>query len=58
MDVLRKKVNLQIEDYGEDQKLNHLIQTYYRLMIDYLAQIGFNSVVHVRGNFRPFSFLS
>ena len=49
MDVLRRDVNLLIEDVGEDPSYRNLVQVYCRLMRDYMARLGQQTALHRRG---------
>jgi membrane-bound ClpP family serine protease len=49
MEVLRRRLNLQIEDYGEDAELSELIRNYWSLLIDFMRKLGTRGVIHVKG---------
>ena len=49
MEVLRRRVNLEIEDYGEDAQLSNLIRNYWSLLIDFVRKLGTRGVIHVKG---------
>lgn len=53
MQVLRKKLKLEIEDFGEDAKLSRYIRTYYKLVRDYMAKVRSQAVIHTHGSYIP-----
>ena len=53
MDVIRRVLNLQIEDFGRDTELNSCVRIYYRLLRDYMVKRGHRWVVHTREHYRP-----
>jgi hypothetical protein len=53
MQVLRRELNLLVEDFGEDAELNSCINVYYRLLRDYMVKRGHRWVVHTREHYRP-----
>jgi hypothetical protein len=55
MEVLKRELKLQIEDFGADSKLNEMIRGYYRLLEDYMLKLGQSSVLHTNGHYRPLS---
>ena len=46
MEVLRRKLKLLIEDFGENQVLNRAIREYYKLLNDYMMRIGASGAIH------------
>ena len=48
MDVLIKDLNLQIDDFGADPKLDAAIRSYYVLLKDYMLRRGHQIVWHTR----------
>ena len=48
MDVLRE-LGLKIDDFNADQQLKHAIEDYYRLLENYLQQLGLTDAIHVYG---------
>jgi hypothetical protein len=52
MQVLIDKLNLKIDDFGNDQRVNDAIKAYERLLGDYLGVRHHNLVVHTRGTYR------
>jgi Serine dehydrogenase proteinase len=53
MQVLRRDLNLEIEDLGQDEELSACIRGYYKLLRDYMAKRGHSWVVHTREQYRP-----
>lgn len=53
MAVLRKDLNLLIEDFGQDVELNSCVKIYYKLLRDYMVKRGHKWVVHTREHYRP-----
>lgn len=49
MEVLRRKLKLEIEDFGKDAELSRLIRNYWSLMIDFMRKLGTRGVIHVKG---------
>jgi hypothetical protein len=48
MHTLRDKLNLKIDDFGERPNLNAALKAYNKLLVDYLARLRQNLVVHTR----------
>jgi ATP-dependent protease ClpP protease subunit/ribosomal protein L31E len=49
-EVLRRDLNLLIDDFGADPKLVHLVQDYFRLLRDYqMRRMHWAFVIHTRG---------
>ena len=46
MDVVRRDLNLQIDDFGSDQQTSDLIRNYHSLLDDYMKRMGDLGVVH------------
>ncbi|MDR3707733.1 MAG: hypothetical protein P4L33_05505 [Capsulimonadaceae bacterium] len=55
MDVLRKDLNLKIEDFGEDAELSKTIRSYHRLLVDYMQKLGYSGFLHIQGKHVPIS---
>lgn len=53
MQVLRKSLNLEIEDFGKKNNVNKLIKIYYKLLNDYMVKRGVVGLVHVKEEFKP-----
>jgi membrane-bound ClpP family serine protease len=51
MEVLRRDVNLKIEDFGEDDAKSNSVREYYKLLTDYMAKLSTRVAVHVIENF-------
>ncbi|MCI0740837.1 MAG: ATP-dependent Clp protease proteolytic subunit [Gemmataceae bacterium] len=49
MEVLRRELNLKIDDFGEDAELSRFIREYREFLDDYMSKIGVYGVVHTRG---------
>ena len=57
MAVLKKDLNLRIDDFGSDKSLNSKIKSYYGLLKDYTARRDHGMIVlHVRGRYFGISF--
>lgn len=54
MDVLVNDLNLKIRDFGQDADLNKLIQSYYRLLTDYMVRRGQEITIHIPGRYWAF----
>jgi len=53
MDVLRRRLNLKIEDFGEEPKLAEPIRSYYDLLQDYMGKMSHAGVVHTLERYTP-----
>lgn len=53
MEVLRRDVNLTVDDFGQTKPLLEAIRLYYRLLKDFMAKLGHNGVIHCEGQYRP-----
>jgi hypothetical protein len=53
MEVLRREVNLKIDDFSENLELLQAIRKYYRLLIDYMTNLGDTSVIHSGNQYHP-----
>jgi len=49
MEVLRRDLNLKIEDFGTDLDLSRQIKEYHQFLADYMSKIGVYRVVHAQG---------
>ena len=47
-EVLERKVNLIIEDFGADEELNKHVKLYYKLLIDYMMRRSHTVAVHAK----------
>ncbi|QDT77941.1 Serine dehydrogenase proteinase [Gimesia maris] len=54
MEVLRSKIKLQIDDFGETPSLKEAIRTYHTLLSHYMAVQGQKGVIHVNGKYSKF----
>jgi Serine dehydrogenase proteinase len=54
-DVLEKKLNLIIDDFGANDGLCDKIRAYYDLSADYMMKRATRGVMHVVGDYRPFA---
>lgn len=52
MEVLRRDLNLKIEDFGANQELNRAIKCYYRLLRDYIHRLSSTWVIHTPVEYR------
>jgi len=55
MEVLRKDLNLKIDDFAQDDKKNSCIKSYYDLLEDYMIKRSNRGVIHRNGFFQPFA---
>ena len=54
MEVLRRDVRLQIEDFGSKASLNDKVRRYYRLLMDYKMKRGHGpGILHWREHYVP-----
>jgi hypothetical protein len=58
MEVLRRKLNLRIEDFGQNNDLKESISTYYALLQDYKGKLSHDGVVHTRLRYIPLNFFT
>ena len=56
MEVLRRDLNLRIEDFGEDSTLSESIRLYAKLLRDYMTRLRHAAVLHRRGSYVPLAF--
>jgi hypothetical protein len=56
MAVLRRKIRLEIDDFGKRPALNGAIRAYYRLLKDYMRRLAQDGVVHTVGQYMPLFF--
>lgn len=54
MEVLRKDLNLKIDDYGADEAASSVIRSYHDLLSDYMSRRGTRGVVHTDSDYRSF----
>ena len=48
-EVLRRDVNLKIEDFGENEDLSKKVRVYYKLLTDYMLRLRQVAALHRRG---------
>ncbi len=53
MEVLRRTLKLEIEDFESIPNLNANIKAYYKLLDDYKAKRGFDGIVHIKEKLKP-----
>jgi hypothetical protein len=53
MEVLRKELNLRIDDFGEDVELNQTVRRYHALLTDYMAKNRHRAVLQTREAYEP-----
>ena len=56
MEVLRRDLNLRIEDFGENQERKNNICGYCKLLRDYMLRLGHLAALHRRVSNAPFAF--
>ena len=49
MEVLRRDINLKIEDFGEDGELSNRVKVYCKLLRDYMLRLGQPASLHRKG---------
>lgn len=49
MEVLRRDINLKIDDFGADPELSGRVKVYYQFLADYMSKIGVFGIVHASG---------
>jgi hypothetical protein len=54
MEVLRKDLNLRIDDFGADEAASSVIRSYHDLLSDYMGRRGTRGVVHTDSDYRSF----
>ena len=54
MEVLRRDLNLLIDDYEKDAAKAGLVKKYYGLLDDYMVKIGNGGMIHTVGAFQPY----
>ena len=56
MEVLRRDLNLRIEDFGEEPTLSESIRLYGKLLRDYMSRLRHAAVLHRRGSYVPLAY--
>jgi len=54
MEVLRRDLNLLIDDFGRSPELSARIKQYHTLLEDYMGKMSQKGVIHATGIYRPF----
>lgn len=54
MEVLRRDLNLQIEDFGAEETMSKSIRSYHELLSDYMMRRDIHGVIHTCSEFLPF----
>ena len=54
MEVLRKELDLLIDDYGKHEELNQLVKSYHELLEDYKSKQAHRGVIHTLGLYLPY----
>ncbi len=55
MEVLRKDLKLQIEDFGANAGLSEAIRCYHDLLSDYMVKRDYHGTIHTSNTFVPFA---
>lgn len=53
MEILKRDLKLDIDDFGENKQLARTVKEYYGLLADFIRKIGFSYVIQARGVFVP-----
>ena len=53
-DRLVNDINLKIDDFALDKKLDGTIWRYHGLLSDFMARMGQGGAIHIKGSYRPF----
>jgi hypothetical protein len=53
-EVLRRDLNLKIDDFEANPDLNSEIRAYYSLLDDYMGKVGYRGLVHTKCDYSPF----
>lgn len=54
MEVLRRDLKVEIDDFSADDNKALLVRGYHDLLSDYMAKRGAKGVIHIKGDYRPF----
>lgn len=54
MELLRRELNIKIDDFGEQEELNSAVRRYHSLLSDYMGKMGHSTLVHTRISYEPF----
>ncbi len=52
MEVIRRDLNLKVDDFGEDPAMRDRVNAYYRLLKDYMDRRGQEVVIHTARSYR------
>lgn len=55
MEILRRNLNLQIDDFDETPEASERVRDYHALMDDYMGRRGQKGAIHTVGQYVPFS---
>lgn len=47
MEVLRRDLNLKIDDFGADSNLSEMVRSYHKLLTDYMMRRAHRAIIHV-----------
>lgn len=53
MEVLRRDINLKIQDFGENHELRDRVRVYCKLLRDYMGRLGHPAALHRSGGYVP-----
>lgn len=53
MERLRTVLNLKIDDFGSDRKLNAAVRPFHKLFVDYMGRRRYVSVLQTRVEYQP-----
>jgi hypothetical protein len=54
MEVLRRDLNIRIDDFENDINKSRAIRGYHTLLSDYMIKRGVNGTIHIDGDYRSF----
>ncbi len=54
MEILRRRLKMQIDDYDEQENTANRIRDYHVLMDDYMVRRGQSGAIHTAGQYVPF----
>ena len=55
MEVLRRDLNLHIDDFGQDQKMRGAVRNYHNLLDNYMRRTRSEGALHIVSSYLPFS---
>jgi hypothetical protein len=56
MEILKRDVHLEIEDFGADPNRHQKVRVYYKLLVDYMQRRGHVGVIHWDSKYAPVFF--